>query len=149
MIWHNSILDASNGIKIEKGCQIGAFVGIFSHSSHNAIRLMGENYLKTEIVDRVGYVHGRVEIGEYVFVGTSSLIYPGTRIGKGSIVLSGSHVKGEIPNYSIISGNPAKVITTIDNIDRLYLKNKNVQKNYFDQNLLEKMLKKYKIKKYE
>ena len=74
--------------------------------------------------------------------------FPGTRIGKGSIVLSGSHVKVKL-NYSIISGNPAKVITTIDNIDRLYLKNKNVQKNYFDQNLLEKMLKKYKIKKYE
>jgi acetyltransferase-like isoleucine patch superfamily enzyme len=146
-VWHNSVLDASNGISIGKGCQIGAFVGIFSHSSHIAIRLMGDKYLKTDIDDRVGYIKEKVEIGEYVFIGTSSLIYPGTTIGNGCLVLSGSHVKGHIPDYSIVSGNPAKIITTIDNIDRIYLKNKIVQENYFDKELLNKMLRKFKIEK--
>jgi acetyltransferase-like isoleucine patch superfamily enzyme len=146
-VWHNSVLDASNGISIGKGCQIGAFVGIFSHSSHIAIRLMGDKYLKTDINDRVGYIKEKVEIGEYVFIGTSSLIYPGTTIGNGCLVLSGSHVKGHIPDYSIVSGNPAKIITTIDNIDRIYLKNKIVQENYFDKELLNKMLRKFKIEK--
>lgn len=148
-IWHHSVLDASNGIKIGKGCQIGAFVGIFSHSSHISIRLMGERYLETDISERIGYVKEKVEIGEYVFVGTSSLIYPGTIIGNGCLILSGSHVKGNIPNYSVVSGNPAKIITTIDNIDRLYLQCKTVQDNYFDKDLLMKMLEKYKISKYE
>jgi acetyltransferase-like isoleucine patch superfamily enzyme len=148
-VWHHSVLDASNGITIGKGCQIGAFVGIFSHSSHIAIRLMGDKYLETDINDRVGYIKEKVEIGEYVFIGTSTLIYPGTTIGNGCIVLSGSHVKGTIPDFSVVSGNPAKIITTIDNIDRLYLKNKIVQENYFDKELLNKMLEKFKITKYE
>lgn len=148
-VWHHSVLDASNGISIGKGCQIGAFVGIFTHSSHIAIRLMGDKYLETDINDRVGYIKEKVEIGEYVFIGTSTLIYPGTTIGNGCIVLSGSHVKGTIPDFSVVSGNPAKIITTIDNIDRLYLKNKIVQENYFDKELLIKMLEKFKITKYE
>ena len=148
-VWHHSVLDASNGISIGKGCQIGAFVGIFSHSSHIAIRLMGDNYLETDINDRVGYIKERVEIGEYVFIGTSTLVYPGATIGNGCIVLSGSHVKGTIPDFSVVSGNPAKIITTIDNIDRLYLKNKIVQENYFDKELLNKMLEQFKITKYE
>ncbi len=148
-VWHHSVLDASSGISIGKGCQIGAFVGVFSHSSHISIRLMGEKYIESEINDRVGYVKEKVEIGEYVFIGTSSLVYPGTTIGNGCIVLSGSHVKGNIPEFSVVSGNPAKIITTIDNIDRLYLKNKIVQENYFDKELLNRMLKKFKITKYE
>lgn len=148
-VWHHSILDASQGISIGNGCQIGAFVGIFSHSSHIAIRLMGEKYLETGIKDRVGYVNEKVEIGEYVFIGTSAIIYPGAKIGNGCIILSGSHVKGTIPNFSVVAGNPAKIITTIDNIDRLYLKNKIVQENYFDKELLDKMLLKFKINKYE
>lgn len=148
-VWHHSVLDASSGISIGKGCQIGAFVGIFSHSSHIAIRLMGDKYIETDINDRVGYIKEKVEIGEYVFIGTSTLVYPGTTIGNGCIVLSGSHVKGTIPDFSVVSGNPAKIITTIDNIDRLYLKNKIVQENYFDKELLNKMLEKFKITKYE
>ena len=148
-IWHFSILDASNGISIGEGCQIGAYVGIFSHSSHMAIRLMGKHYINSKIEDRVGYINGKVEIGEFVFIGTASIIYPGAKIGKGCIVLSGSHVKGEIPDYSIVSGNPAKVVTTIDNLDRMYLKNRVVQKNYFDKQLLDNLLTKYKIHKYD
>lgn len=148
-IWHHSILDASNGIKIGNGCQIGAYVGIFTHSSHMAIRLMGDKYIQASIEDRIGYVSGNVEIGDYVFIGSSTLIFPGTTIGKGCIVLPGSHVKGEIPDYSIVSGNPAKVVTTIDNLDRMYLKNRIVQKNYFDKQLLDNLLTKYKIHKYD
>lgn len=148
-VWHHTLLDASTGITIGKGCQIGAYVGVFSHSSHLSIRLMGDKYLETDINDRIGYVKEKVVIGEYVFVGTSTLIYPGTIIGDGCIVLSGSHVKGIIPDFSVVSGNPAKIITTIDNIDRLYLKNKIVQENYFDKELLNKMLEKFKIAKYE
>lgn len=148
-IWHHSILDASNGIKIGRGSQIGAYVGIFTHSSHIAIRLMGEKYIQTSISERIGYITASVDIDEYVFIGTSSLIYPGAKIGRGCIVLSGSHVKGIIPDYSIVSGNPAKVLTTIDNIDRLYIKDKIAQENYFDKELLNQMLLKYKIKKHE
>ena len=143
-IWHNSIIDASNSVTIKRGCQIGAFVGIFTHSSHMSIRLMGEKYIETPIDQRTGYTKGEIEIGEYTFIGSSSLIYPGTKIGKGSLILSGTHVKGNIPDYSIVSGNPCKIINTVDKLDRMFISKQEVLNNYFDKEYLKYMLNKYK-----
>ena len=85
-IWHHTILDASNGIQIEKGCQIGAWVGIFTHGSHFAIRLLGENYIKIDKDKRIGYQRGPVHIGEYTFIGAKTIIMPDVKIGKGCII---------------------------------------------------------------
>ena len=52
-IWHHSIIDGSNGVTIGKGTQIGAWVGIFSHSSHISIRLLGKNYIKFDRHERL------------------------------------------------------------------------------------------------
>ena len=65
-IYHYSILEASNGLTIGEGCQIGGWVGIFSHSSHISIRLYGREYLKHR--DLKGYVKGPVAVGEYTFI---------------------------------------------------------------------------------
>jgi len=35
-VWHYSIIDGTGGLKIGEGSQIGAWVGIFTHSSHIA-----------------------------------------------------------------------------------------------------------------
>ncbi len=51
-----------------------------------------------------------IEIGDYSFVGTNSIIMPGCKIGKGVIVGAGSVARGEIPDFSIVIGNPAKII---------------------------------------
>ena len=148
-IWHNSVIDASGGVSIGEGTQVGAFVGVFSHSSHLAIRMMGKNYMNYDIKDRIGYIRAKVEIGEYVFVGSSCVIYPGAIIGKGSVVLPGSHVKGKFPPNAVLSGSPAKAISEIDQMDRLYLHEKVAQENYFDQELLQNLLTKFNIKKHE
>ena len=50
-----------------------------------------------------------VIIGDYVWLGTRSLILPGTTIGEGAIIQAGSVVHGEIPPCAIAGGNPAKV----------------------------------------
>jgi len=52
----------------------------------------------------------KVEIGDFSFIGTDSVIMPGCKIGKGVIVGAGSVVRGKIPDFSIVIGNPAKVI---------------------------------------
>src|SRR4030042_229171 len=44
-VWHHTILDASHGLIIGEGCQIGAWVGIFTHGSQNSIRLLGREYV--------------------------------------------------------------------------------------------------------
>ena len=49
-------------------------------------------------------------IGNDVWIGTRATILPGTRLGDGVIVGAGAVVGGEIPPYSIIGGNPARVL---------------------------------------
>ncbi len=48
-------------------------------------------------------------IGHDVWIGYGALILPGTRIGNGSIIGAGSVVRGDIPPYAIVTGNPAEV----------------------------------------
>jgi acetyltransferase-like isoleucine patch superfamily enzyme len=134
-IGHYSILDASNGIKIGKGVQTGPFVSIFSHSSHISIRLLGESYLQSN--ERIGYIDGKVEIGDYSFIGTSTVILPNVVIGKGCLIKVGSVVTKSIPDYSIVSGNPATVEGSISKIDEKYFNDKVVIENYFDKKIIE------------
>ena len=47
-VGHFSVLDASGGLHIGEGCQIAGFSGIYTHSSHVAIRLYGRAYAHTE-----------------------------------------------------------------------------------------------------
>jgi acetyltransferase-like isoleucine patch superfamily enzyme len=141
-IWHHSILDGSNGIKIGRGSQVGAWVGIFSHSSHMAIRLYGERYITVPREDRIGYSRGAVEIGEYCFVGAGALIMPGVTLGKGCLVTAGALVTRSAPDYSILRGSPAKVVGDVRDLDREYLDNTEFQQSYFDQDVVKEFLRK-------
>ena len=143
-IGHYSLLDASNGICIGKGVQTGSFVSIFSHSSHISIRLLGDQYLQSN--DRTGYIDGKVVIGEYSFIGTSSVIFPGVIIGKGCLIKAGSIVTKSIPDFSIVTGNPAVVTGSVLDIDERYFHDEVVQKNYFDKAIIEKWINKNKDK---
>jgi acetyltransferase-like isoleucine patch superfamily enzyme len=96
-VWHYSILDGTGGLIIEEGCQIGAWVGIFTHSSHIAIRLYGAHYHESEGEQKRAYPIAPVRIGKYTFVGAGAKILPGVTIGKGSIVAAGSIVSKDSP----------------------------------------------------
>lgn len=107
-IGHFNFIDATFGLTIEEGCQITNYVSILTHSSHQSIRLYGAQYGKVGAMH--GYGEGTVQIGKYTFIGPHSVIMPNTAIGKGSIVTAYSRVQGEFLDFSIVSGNPAKVI---------------------------------------
>ena len=53
---------------------------------------------------------GNVIIENDVWVGQNVTIMPGVCIGSGSIIANNSHVIKSCPPYSIIGGNPAKII---------------------------------------
>jgi len=118
-IGHFSVIEASNTLIIEEGVQIGFHTVVATHSSHYSIRLYGKHYANFK--DKIGYVKGEIRIGAYTFVGPYSLIMPGTNIGKGSIVAAYSQVKGNFPDYSIIAGNPAKIVGSTKEKDRQFL----------------------------
>ena len=135
-IWigHYCLLDASNGLDIGKGVQTGSHISIYTHSSHISIRLLGESYLSSD--DRIGYINGAISIGEYTFIGDSSIIFPGLNIGKGCLIKAGSVVNSSIPDFSIVSGSPAKVVGCVIDLDKKFFGNEMVKKTYFDKRLL-------------
>lgn len=140
-IWHYSIIDASNGISIGTGCQIGAWVGIFTHSSHVAIRLYGgDSYINTPINERKGYVRAGVSIGEYTFIGAKATIMPGVSIGKGCLIAAGTMVTKSVPDFSIVVGNPGIVKGSTKDLDKEFFSDKLIQENYFDKAIIEEYL---------
>jgi acetyltransferase-like isoleucine patch superfamily enzyme len=52
-------------------------------------------------------------IGDNVFIGMNSILLPGTKIGNNVIIGAGTVVRGTIPDYSVVTGNPAAVISDI------------------------------------
>ncbi|MBP6090179.1 MAG: acyltransferase [Crocinitomicaceae bacterium] len=118
-IGHYNFLEASNAIFIDRGCQITSYVSISTHSSHQSIRLYGSNF--GDVEKHIGYLTGEVRIGEFTFVGPHVVIMPNTKIGKGCIVKAFSYVKGEFPDYSIIEGNPARVVGDVRESDHSFL----------------------------
>lgn len=59
-------------------------------------------------------ITGPITIGDYVYIGTQSIILPNVRIGNNCIVAAGSVVTKDVPDGSVVAGVPARVIKTID-----------------------------------
>jgi acetyltransferase-like isoleucine patch superfamily enzyme len=136
-IGHHSIVDGSNGVKIGKGVQIAGLSGIYSHSSHLAIRLCGERYIEMSDKVRPGYIRAPVEIGDFTFIGVSAVILPGVKIGKGCIIGAGSIVNCDIPDRSVAVGNPVKIIGSTLDLDASYFEDSIVMHSYYDPHLIE------------
>lgn len=65
---------------------------------------------------------GRVDIGDDVFIGAGALILPNVKIGNRVIVGAGAVVTKDIPDNSVVAGNPARVIRTYDEFEEKYRK---------------------------
>jgi acetyltransferase-like isoleucine patch superfamily enzyme len=111
-IWvgHYSILDATGGLDIGEGVQIGVGVCIYSHGSQNAIRLLGKSYVDTQESERVGYVRAPVSIGKYSFIGSGAVVLPGVRIGSGAIIGPNAVVSTDVPDHSIWMLPPTRAV---------------------------------------
>lgn len=53
---------------------------------------------------------GDTKIGNDVWIGYNTTIMPGVKIGNGAIIATNSTITNDIEPYSIVGGNPAKVI---------------------------------------
>ncbi len=51
-----------------------------------------------------------VVIDDDVWIGMNVIILPGVHVGKGAIIGAGSVVRKDVPEYSVVIGNPAVVI---------------------------------------
>jgi acetyltransferase-like isoleucine patch superfamily enzyme len=58
-----------------------------------------------------------VVISDGVWIGKGCIVFPGVKIGEGSIVSAGSVVRTHVPPYSVVAGNPAKVMFRLNKPD--------------------------------
>lgn len=55
-----------------------------------------------------------VVIGAKSIIAVRSVVLPGVKIGESSIVAAGSVVEKDVPSFTLVRGNPAKVITEFE-----------------------------------
>lgn len=84
-----------NDVRITAGCVI------MSH-------IKAPHYLRE--TGLVPVVLKPVVLEDHCFIGVNSVIMPGVTVGKASVVASGSVVVSNVPPYTMVQGNPARVI---------------------------------------
>lgn len=106
----HSHLDPSGGLCIWRGVVISTNVIILSHDWSFLRGLIAINKVNecSSLFDSLAY--NSVSIGENSFIGAGVIILPGTTIGKLCIIGAGAVVKGNIPDYSVVVGNPCRII---------------------------------------
>lgn len=48
-------------------------------------------------------------VGEFAVIGARAILYPGARVATHCFVTAGAGVKGDFPEYSLITGDPARI----------------------------------------
>lgn len=110
-IGENTAINGANicsidNISIGERCLIACGVNIMDYNAHKS--------LSHDRLREGGDIPKPINIGNNVWIGLNAIILKGTQIGDNSIVAAGSVVKGEFPEYSLIAGNPAKLIKVLD-----------------------------------
>ena len=59
-----------------------------------------------------------VQIDDDVWIGCLSIVLRGVTIGKGAIVGAGSVVSKDVPPFTVVAGNPARIIRELDPDER-------------------------------
>ena len=110
-IGHNSSIrddghiTCCNKILIGNGVRIGPKVLI--DNSHGAST---RELLELNPIERPLFSKGPVIIEDNVWIGEKASIMPNVKIGKGAIIGANSVVTKDVSSYSIVGGNPARVL---------------------------------------
>lgn len=97
----NSFINSNCKIRCHKSITIGDDCAIshdFTIMDSNAHSLNGDRKTLP------------VEIKNHVWIGTRVTILSGVTIGEGAVIAAGSVVTKDVPPFSVVGGNPAKVI---------------------------------------
>lgn len=106
-IHHDAFIDNLGKIEIGENVVISTKAILLAHDYSPKIKqmLMGGGE-KTQYVSSL-------KIGNNVFIGAGAIILPQSNIGNFCIIGAGAVVKGDISDYSIVVGNPCKILRKI------------------------------------
>ncbi len=100
-----AVLDLTGNITVGEETDISEGVKIFTHKHHwghsKKLRKNSQKITKSDLI-----------IGNDVFIGTNAIILGISYIGDGAVIGAGAVVTRNVEAYTIVAGNPAKVIGT-------------------------------------
>lgn len=91
-------------ISIGSHVQVTRAVSFYTHGGGNVVRRQIPAF----------DCFGKIVIEDWAYIGSQSLIMPGVTIGEGALVAAGSVVTKSVAPRTVVGGNPAKVICTVD-----------------------------------
>ncbi|MED4154765.1 MULTISPECIES: acyltransferase [Priestia] len=94
-------------IKIGKHVTISTKVSFFTHDGGTWVFRSQPKY--REVIR-----FGKIEIKDNCFIGHGSIILPGVTIGPNSVVGAGAVVTKDVPPNTVVAGNPAKSIKSVE-----------------------------------
>jgi acetyltransferase-like isoleucine patch superfamily enzyme len=104
------LIEIGNHVAISVGCQFithDAAIWVFRDANPN--------------MD----VFGPIKVGDNTYFGTNCTVLPNSTIGSNCIIGSGTVVRGNIPDGSVVLGNPGRVVMKTALMKHLILNHKN------------------------
>ena len=117
--WQPEIRQPHHGAGLIVGnyCSIGGYVKVYLGGNHRTdwVSTYPFGHINTHVFntfDGQGHprTNGSVTIGNDVWIGEYATIMSGVTIGDGAVIACNSHVVKDVEPYSMVGGNPAKLI---------------------------------------
>lgn len=102
---NGAYIHAQKSIRIGENCVIASGVNIIDSNGHDLI-----SHDRTSGADDPEPIN----IGDNVWISMNAIILKGTNIGDNCVVGANSVVKGDFSKNSLIIGNPARAVKTLD-----------------------------------
>ena len=115
-------------IRIGKYCSIGRDCNFFLHANHRPDWITTSSQLWGPVTPEIADLHmsmghpsckGDIIIENDVWIGAKSTIMSGITIHNGAVIAAGSTVTKDVPPYSIVAGNPGRVVKYRFNEDQI------------------------------
>lgn len=88
----------------------GAAQGLTVVTGNHSIEPDVKKWMRDELDNRIGDEDRDIIVEEEVWIGANVTLLSGVVVGRGSIIGAGAVIRKNVPRYSIVFGNPAKVV---------------------------------------
>lgn len=120
----NSNIWSAVNVVVEDNVLIAHDVDIFDHNMHPTNALERHEHYKQIILEghskeKINWDEKPIYIKKNAWIGCKSIIIKGITIGEGAIVAAGSVVTKNVEPFTMVAGNPARVIKKIDHDENI------------------------------
>ncbi|UQA77915.1 acyltransferase [Sphingobacterium siyangense] len=123
----NSSIICKSSVSFGNDILVAWGVVFYDHDSHSLDYRFRDQDVKQTYIDYVNekgnYLKNKnwnvvnslpIVIEDHAWIGAESMILKGVTIGKGAIVGARSVVTKDVPPFTVVAGNPAKVVKVLD-----------------------------------